>query len=131
VGAVAYDARGHLAAGTSTGGTLYKHPGRVGDSPLIGCGCYADDEAGAVSSTGEGEAIMRIVMAKTAVEWLRAGRSAQATADESLVLLRERGRGAGGIILIDKTGTPGFAHTTSRMACGYVAPDGTFVVPEM
>jgi len=131
VGAVAFDTRGHLAAGTSTGGTLCKHPGRVGDSPLIGCGCYADGDAGAASSTGEGEAIMRIVMAKTGVEALRAGRSARAAADASLSLLRDRGRGMGGIILIDKTGTPGFAHTTPRMAYGYVAPDGELVVPEM
>jgi len=65
------------------------------------------------------------------VEALRAGRSARAAADASLSLLRDRGRGMGGIILIDKTGTPGFAHTTPRMAYGYVAPDGELVVPEM
>jgi L-asparaginase / beta-aspartyl-peptidase len=131
VGAVAYDARGRLAAGTSTGGTLYKHPGRVGDSPLIGCGCYVDDEAGGVSATGEGEAIMRIVMAKTAVESLRSGQSPRATADSCLTLLRDRGRGVGGLILIDRSGTVGFAHTTPRMAYGYVTRDGEFVVPEM
>ncbi|MGC1933785.1 MAG: isoaspartyl peptidase/L-asparaginase, partial [Candidatus Acidiferrales bacterium] len=63
VGAVARDAQGRIAAGTSTGGTCCKFPGRVGDSPLIGCGCYADAEAGGVSCTGHGEAIMKIVMA--------------------------------------------------------------------
>ncbi len=67
VGAVALDANGNLFAATSTGGTCCKLPGRVGDSPLIGCGCYADSEAGGVSCTGYGEAIMKIVMAKTAV----------------------------------------------------------------
>jgi len=70
VGAVALDAHGHLFAATSTGGTCCKLPGRVGDSPLIGCGCYADAAAGGVSCTGYGEAIMKIVMAKTACDLL-------------------------------------------------------------
>src|SRR2546426_886592 len=71
VGAVAMDRAGNLFAAISTGGTCCKAPGRVGDSPLIGCGCYADSEAGGVSCTGYGEAIMKIVMAKTAVDLLR------------------------------------------------------------
>src|SRR3984893_30224 len=71
VAAVAIDREGNLVAGTSTGGTCCKFPGRVGDSPLIGCGCYADAEAGGVSSTGHGEGIMKIVMAKMAVALLR------------------------------------------------------------
>src|SRR5438552_16352236 len=71
VGAVAIDAAGHLFAATSTGGTCCKLPGRVGDSPLIGCGCYADSEAGGVSCTGYGEAIMKEVLAKSAVDLLR------------------------------------------------------------
>src|SRR5258707_11137598 len=71
VGAVALDNDGRLFAATSTGGTCCKLPGRVGDSPLIGCGCYADLEAGGVSCTGYGEAIMKIVMAKTAPDLLR------------------------------------------------------------
>src|ERR1700736_3575411 len=71
VGAVAMDRNGQLFAATSTGGTCCKLPGRVGDSPLIGCGCYADLEAGGVSCTGYGEAIMKIVMAKTATDFLR------------------------------------------------------------
>jgi beta-aspartyl-peptidase (threonine type) len=131
VGAVARDARGRLVAGTSTGGTAFKHRGRVGDSPLIGCGCYADSEAGAVSATGEGEAIMRIVMAKMAVEMLRAGQPPQAVGDACLRVLRERGRGRGGLILVDAHGTTGFGFTTPRMACAYVAADGSLVVPEM
>ncbi len=131
VGAVAYDATGALVAGTSTGGTLFKHPGRVGDSPLIGCGCYADGEAGAVSATGEGEAIMRVVLSKTAVDLMRAGHSPRDAAEACLTLLRNRGRGIGGIILIDRMGRVGFAHTTPRMAHGYTTPDGRCVVPEM
>ena len=71
VGAVALDQHGHLIAGTSTGGTCCKLPGRVGDSPLIGCGCYADSEAGGVSCTGHGEGIMKIVMAKMATDLLQ------------------------------------------------------------
>jgi len=76
VGAVAIDSHGALFAATSTGGTCCKLPGRVGDSPLIGCGCYADSEAGGVSATGYGEAIMKIVMAKAAVDFLRHGGTA-------------------------------------------------------
>jgi L-asparaginase / beta-aspartyl-peptidase len=71
VGAVAIDTHGSLFAATSTGGTCCKLPGRIGDSPLIGCGCYADSEAAGVSATGYGEAIMKIVMAKTATDLLR------------------------------------------------------------
>jgi len=134
VGAVALDSNGRLFAATSTGGTCCKLPGRVGDSPLIGCGCYADSEAGGVSCTGFGEAIMKIVMAKTAVDFLRrpslngenelavANRAAQGAVN----LLAARGKGTGGLILLDRSGTPAFAFNTPRMAYGYVHPDGTF-----
>ncbi len=129
VGAVAMDARGNLVAGTSTGGTCCKLPGRVGDSPLVGCGCYADSEAGGVSSTGWGEAIMKIVMAKTAAEFLRSGKSAQEAAEASVKLLAERARGTGGLILLDREGRPGFAWNTTRMAFGYVERGEEFVIP--
>lgn len=128
VGAVARDIHGSLIAATSTGGTLGKHPGRVGDSPLIGCGCYADTTAGGVSTTGEGEAIMRIVMAKTAVEMMRAGHTPVAAAESCLRLLRDRAHGVGGLILLDASGTPGFAFSTPRMAYGYVGADAQFVI---
>jgi beta-aspartyl-peptidase (threonine type) len=128
VGAVALDQHGHLVAATSTGGTCCKLPGRVGDSPLIGCGCYADAETGGVSSTGFGEAIMKIVMAKTAADFLRpAGSSPTRAAQAAVELLAKRGKGTGGVILLDKNGTPGFAFNTPRMAYGYVAPDGSFL----
>src|SRR6202795_861788 len=135
VGAVALDSNGHLFAATSTGGTCCKLPGRVGDSPLIGCGCYADSEAGGVSCTGYGEAIMKIVMAKTAVDFLRrpllSGENelavANRAAQDAVRLLAARGKGTGGLILIDRSGTPGFAFNTPRMAYGYVNPDGTLV----
>jgi L-asparaginase / beta-aspartyl-peptidase len=136
VGAVALDKDGRLFAATSTGGTCCKLPGRVGDSPLIGCGCYADSTAGGVSCTGYGEAIMKIVMAKTAVDFLRHPPNALTTpkeicdhaAQESISLLAERGRGTGGLILLDKQGTPAFAFNTPRMAYGYVDSTGNFVV---
>src|SRR6266478_9710267 len=83
VGAVALDSNGRLFAATSTGGTCCKLPGRVGDSPLIGCGCYADKEAGGVSCTGYGEAIMKVVMAKTATDLLRTGNGAFCVSDSS------------------------------------------------
>ena len=138
VGAVALDAAGNIVAGTSTGGTCCKFPGRVGDSPLIGCGCYADAQAGGVSCTGWGEAIMKIVMAKTAADLLRGSvggtplaraLSAQDAAEACVQLLAERAHGTGGVILLDRAGRPGFAHNTTRMGFGYVAPDASFVVP--
>jgi beta-aspartyl-peptidase (threonine type) len=127
VGAVALDRHGHLFAATSTGGTCCKLPGRVGDSPLIGCGCYADIETGGVSSTGYGEAIMRVVMAKTAADFLRPANSTPARAAQAAVqLLANRGKGTGGLILLDKNGNPGFAFNTPRMAFGYVNAESTF-----
>jgi len=141
VGAVAIDANGSLFAATSTGGTCCKLPGRVGDSPLIGCGCYADAEAGGVSCTGYGEAIMKVVLAKTAVDLLRqraicvdspvASSGDTSTADlaarEAVHLFAKRTHATGGLILLDRSGNPGFAFNTPRMAYGYVAPDGTFI----
>jgi len=135
VGAVALDREGRLFAATSTGGTCCKLPGRVGDSPLIGCGCYADSQAGGVSCTGYGEAIMKIVMAKTAVDFLRRDSAneeeqravAQQAVQKAVQLLAERGTGTGGLILLDRFGTPAFAFNTPRMAYGFVNPDGSFV----
>jgi beta-aspartyl-peptidase (threonine type) len=141
VGAVAIDRDGKLFAATSTGGTCCKLPGRVGDSPLIGCGCYADSEAGGASCTGYGEAIMKIVMAKTAVDLLRRPAtcvdspdasscdvsSAGLAAREAVHLLSKRTHATGGLILLDRQGNPGFAFNTPRMAYGYIAPDGTFI----
>ena len=141
VGAVALDKDANLFAATSTGGTCCKLPGRVGDSPLIGCGCYADSEAGGVSCTGYGEAIMKIVMAKSAVDLLRQSPicvdtpegascgafTANVAAREAVHLLAKRTHGHGGLILLDRHGNPGFAFNTPRMAYGYVARDGNFV----
>jgi L-asparaginase / beta-aspartyl-peptidase len=128
VGAVAMDRNGQLFAATSTGGTCCKLPGRVGDSPLIGCGCYADHEAGGVSCTGYGEAIMKIVMAKTATDFLRhSSESAMTAARASVDLLARRTHATGGVILLDREGNPGWAFNTPRMAYGYVQSDGSIV----
>lgn len=128
VGAVACDSRGQLAAATSTGGTCCKFPGRIGDSPLVGCGCYADVEAGAVSCTGHGEAIMRIVMAKTAADLLRTGAASDAVANECVQLLARRTQSTAGLILLDREGRPGAAFNTPRMAYGHINPDGSFFI---
>jgi L-asparaginase / beta-aspartyl-peptidase len=128
VGAVAMDREGRLFAATSTGGTCCKLPGRVGDSPLIGCGCYADFEAGGVSCTGYGEAIMKVVMAKMAADQLRDSSSPdpQAAAQQAVGVLARRTNATAGLILLDRQGNPGWAFNTPRMAYGYVQPDGTF-----
>ncbi|HLV95502.1 MAG TPA: isoaspartyl peptidase/L-asparaginase [Candidatus Acidoferrales bacterium] len=144
VGAVALDSRGGLFAGTSTGGTCCKHAGRVGDSPLIGCGCYADSEWGGVSCTGNGEGIMKIVMAKMAVDLLAEPpqdpyqfhpkpegsqsehNHAQFVADACVRKLAHRARTTGGLILLDREGTPAAAFSTPHMAYGFVEQDGSF-----
>jgi beta-aspartyl-peptidase (threonine type) len=116
VGAVALDSYGNLAAGTSTGGTLNKTPGRVGDSSLIGCGCYADNESAAVSTTGWGEPIMKLVLAKWAADRVEKGATPDATARMAVDRLEKRLDGHGGIILLDRRGRYGIAHNTRRMA---------------
>jgi L-asparaginase / beta-aspartyl-peptidase len=118
VGAVALDRDGNIAAGTSTGGTLNKAPGRVGDSSLIGCGCYADNLTAAVSLTGWGEPIMKLVLGKWAVDRVAAGASPDEAAHAAIDYLFERLGGHGGIILLGPDGRVGLAHNTPRMAWG-------------
>lgn len=125
VGAVALDAQGNLAAATSTGGTAGKYPGRVGDSCLIGCGCYADNGTGAVSATGYGEHIMKVVLAKTVNDLLAAGAEPQAAAERALALLGERTQGMGGLIVLDKSGRVGAAFTTPNMAHAFRTSDSS------
>jgi beta-aspartyl-peptidase (threonine type) len=124
VGAVALDSFGNIAAGTSTGGTLSKAPGRVGDSSLIGCGCYADNETAAVSLTGWGEPIMKLVLGKWAVDRVAAGATAQEAAEAAIAYLYSRLGGHGGIILMGPDGSLGLAHNTPRMAWGIQDADG-------
>lgn len=124
VGAVALDARGNLAAATSTGGTLNKTPGRVGDSSLIGCGCYADNLAAAVSLTGWGEPIMKLVLGKWATDRVAAGSAPEIAAREAIDYLAKRLGGHGGIILLGPDGRFGIAHNTPAMAWGIATPGG-------
>jgi beta-aspartyl-peptidase (threonine type) len=115
VGAVARDALGTVAAATSTGGLAHKRPGRVGDSPLLGAGTYADDDGGACSATGVGEAIMRLALAKTATDALRARVHPEEAARAAVRALGTRVGGTGGIILVDRDGRLGLARNTLSM----------------
>jgi beta-aspartyl-peptidase (threonine type) len=116
VGAVALDAYGNLAAGTSTGGMAFKPVGRVGDSSIIGSGGYADNESAAVSFTGEGESIMRLVLGKWAVDRVGDGMLPQEAADAAIERLQRRLTARGGLILLDIQGRVGVAFNTPRMA---------------
>jgi L-asparaginase / beta-aspartyl-peptidase len=115
VGAVALDRAGNLAAATSTGGTLNKTPGRVGDSSLIGCGGYADNRSAAASLTGWGEPIMKLVLAKWAVDRVPL-LGAEQSAQDAIAYLYARLQGHGGIILLAPDGRYGLAHNTPHMA---------------
>jgi beta-aspartyl-peptidase (threonine type) len=124
VGAVALDRQGNLAAATSTGGTLNKTPGRVGDSSLIGCGCYADNLSAAVSLTGWGEPIMKLVLGKWATDRVAAGAPPEVAAQEAIAYLYNRLGGHGGIILLGPDGRFGIAHNTPAMAWGLATAAG-------
>ncbi len=124
VGAVALDVHGNIAAATSTGGTLNKTPGRVGDSSLIGCGCYADNLSAAVSLTGWGEPIMKLVLGKWATDRVAAGSAPEFAAREAISYLHNRLGGHGGIILLGPDGRFGMAHNTPAMAWGLATANG-------
>lgn len=119
VGAVALDRKGSIAAATSTGGTLNKAPGRLGDSSLIGCGCYADNESAAASTTGWGEPIMKLVLAKWTADRIAAGNLPEWSAQEAINYLKQRVNGHGGIIVLNRDGHLGISHNTPRMAWAY------------
>src|SRR5438445_4745 len=120
--ALAEAATGEMAAATSTGGMLGKRPGRVGDSALIGCGTYADSSLGGVSCTGGGEAIIRVVLARRALEYLKEADDPDYAAKVSVDLLVEEGRGEGGLIVVDWRGRIGYAHSTPLMPVGWMTP---------
>jgi beta-aspartyl-peptidase (threonine type) len=120
VGAVAVDREGRIAAGASTGGIAAKHPGRIGDTPLPGCGFYAEDGLGGVSSTGHGEDFIRLVLARRALDFLATGYSAQAAASAAIRLLDNRVQGSGGLILLDAEGRVGYARNTLTMAHAFI-----------
>jgi beta-aspartyl-peptidase (threonine type) len=122
VGAVALDRHGTIAAATSTGGTPGKLPGRVGDSALIGCGTYADSSLGGVSCTGDGEAIIRVVLGHRALRSLKDADNPDYAAQAAVDLLVDEGGGQGGLILIDWRGRPGFATSTRLMPVAIMSP---------
>jgi beta-aspartyl-peptidase (threonine type) len=122
VGAVALDRQGVVAAATSTGGTPGKLPGRVGDSALIGAGTYAESTLGGVSCTGDGEAIIRVVLARRALDILKALDDPHHAAQVAVDVLVEEGRGQGGLILVDWKGRIGWAHSTPLMPIGWMSP---------
>lgn len=128
IGAVARDLEGNLAAGTSTGGIVNKRMGRVGDSPIIGAGVYADNETCAVSATGFGEDFMRTVISKTVADAIYFKRcDARAGVDEGIAFLQRKVRGRGGIIVIDKDGNCASGFTTKRMIHGSIEHGGEAV----
>jgi beta-aspartyl-peptidase (threonine type) len=118
VGAVALDSDGNLAAATSTGGLCGKIPGRVGDSPLVGCGLYAD-LLGAVSLTGDGESIIRTTLASRLVAFLHTGVEPQVAAEAGLAFFREHVPGEAGCILLDRQGRIGWTHHSPNMSGAY------------
>lgn len=119
VGAIALDGEGNLAAANSTGGTFFKHPGRVGDTPIIGCGLYADNTLGAAACTGWGEQIMKTVLARTTVDQIALLGSASAAANVAIAYFKHRVGGLGGVICMSPAGEIGFAHSTPYLAHAY------------
>jgi beta-aspartyl-peptidase (threonine type) len=122
VGAVALDGSGVLAAATSTGGIRNKYPGRVGDSPLVGCGFYADEYA-AVSCTGDGEDFVRLLVAKRAADVVgnsKGGQTAREAAEAAIAVLGAKSTGTGGLIVVDRKGNVGFAWNSRNMSHAYI-----------
>ncbi len=120
VGCVALDASGILAAGTSTGGTTKQQQGRVGDTALVGSGLYADNKIGGCSTTGDGESIIPVVLAKTAIDFLSGDRHPEEAAQMAIDTLVSKVKGEAGCILIDRQGRVGWAYNSSHMACAYM-----------
>ncbi len=116
VGAVARDQEGRLAVAISTGGSPFKRVGRVGDSPLVGCGFYADDELGAACCTGLGEAIAKVVLARLSVEELRGDQEPEAALKRAFEVLERRVKGLAGVILVDRRGRIAVDFNTPHMA---------------
>ena len=115
VGAVALDHRGNIAAATSTGGTTGKWVGRVGDVPILGSGGYADNKIGGSSSTGHGESIMKVNLARLVLTYMEAGTPVQEATKKALAYMEDRVAGTGGVIALDTKGNLGHSFTTKRM----------------
>ena len=127
VGAVALDKQGNLAAATSTGGLTNKRWGRVGDSPIIGAGTYADNATCAVSCTGRGEVFIRAAAAYEVSALMRLEKLSVAAAAKKVVhdeLVALGGEGTGGLIALDRTGRFAMECNTPGMYRGYIGKDG-------
>ena len=127
VGAVALDAHGQLAAATSTGGVFDKLPGRVGDTPLIGCGTYANEHA-AASCTGLGEDIMRVTLARHATYLVEQGLEAATAAHHAIAYFSGKTRGEAGLILVERGGRIGFARNSTNMPVCAMTSDAGLVL---
>ncbi len=124
VGAVALDKDENVAAATSTGGFSLKLPGRIGDSPLIGSGTYADNEAGASSTTGIGEIAIKLVLAKSACDFMQKGKTAQEAAENSIKVVNRRMKGGSmGLITVDMAGRIGAAHNSPNLCWAYMTTE--------
>jgi beta-aspartyl-peptidase (threonine type) len=128
VGAIALDSDGNLAVANSTGGTAGKLPGRVGDSPIIGCGAYADNRTGAACATGLGESLMKVIFSKSVVDFLAAGYTPQQAAEMAMALVDERAPGEAGIILMNRQGEVGSTCNTHHMVRVYMNPKGDMMI---
>jgi beta-aspartyl-peptidase (threonine type) len=131
VGAAAVDTTGNMAAGNSTGGTFFKHPGRVGDTPIIGCGLFADDGLGAAVCTGVGEQIMKTVLAKTTVDQMMLLGDAPAAARVAIGYFEHRIGGQGGVICISPRGQIGWAFSTPHLGYAYRTEEMEVVVARL
>ena len=127
VGASACDALGRLAAGTSTGGHFNKLPGRVGDSPLVGCGTYADAQV-AISCTGHGEQIIRMTLARLGAFIYQELGNSQRTCNKTLQEFESTFDGEIGLILVDRLGQPAFAKNSCHMPVCAITADGISTV---
>jgi L-asparaginase / beta-aspartyl-peptidase len=125
VGAVAFDKHGNVAASSSTGGFPLKLPGRIGDSPLIGCGTYADNRSGGCSATGVGEIAIRLVLAKTICDLMKGGKTGQEAVELGIQKVNRtipKGYNSMGLISIDRQGRIGAAHNSPNMCWAYLKP---------
>lgn len=123
VGCVVLDGSGILAAGTSTGGTTKQQSGRVGDTALVGCGLYADNKFGACSTTGDGESIIPVVLAKTAIDFLVGDRHPDEAAQMAIDNLAAKVKGEAGCIVLDIQGRVGWAYNSQHMAVAYMTAE--------
>jgi len=124
VGCVALDSYGNIASGTSTGGTIHKETGRIGDTSLVGCGAYADNATAGVSATGDGEAIMKVVLSKLACDLTMIETSVEHAINKSIQILHSRTRSHAGLIMIDNKGNLGCTFNTPRMSRAWIDRQG-------